>query len=102
MGRHVVIAFGCVLKKRISVRDQSGEEPLQVAANFQIGVFLDQQGSGRMAQMDRDQTHFELRFADKASNSIGEFIEAAALSCDHEFFKSLTKHNDRVSWREIL
>jgi hypothetical protein len=96
MGRHIVISFGCVPKKRISIRDQSGEESLQVAADFQIGVFLDQQGSGCMAQMDCHQTTLEPRFSDKCGHSIGEFIESAALSCDQQFFKSLTKHNDRV------
>jgi len=49
-----------------------------------------------MAQMDRHQATPELRSADKCCESIGELIESAALGCDHEFFKSLTKHNDRV------
>ena len=53
-----------------------------------------------MAQMDCHQTTLEPRFSDKCGHSIGEFIEPAALGCDQQFFKSLTKHNDRACWRE--
>jgi len=45
MGRHIVLSFGGMLEERVSVWDQTGEESLQVAANLQVGVFLDQQGS---------------------------------------------------------
>ncbi len=41
--RHVVGAFGAVLEQRIAVGHQARKEPLQIAHDFRVGVFLNQE-----------------------------------------------------------
>ena len=43
MSGHIIIAFGSVNEKRIAVRDETGEERLQIAPNIWVGVFLDEE-----------------------------------------------------------
>lgn len=51
MGRHIVVALGRVAKERITIGRKPGEESLKIAANFGVGVFLDEQRGGRMLDM---------------------------------------------------
>ena len=49
--RHVVFAFNGMKEKRITVRREASEEALQIATHVGIGVLLDEERSGGMAQV---------------------------------------------------
>ncbi len=60
MRRHIVRAFVCVPQVGhgwvIRGRDQTREERLQIRLNLRVGVFLDQQRTGRVAHKQGQQT----------------------------------------------
>ena len=53
---HVVVAFGHMAKERVAVGCQAAKKPFQVTADFRVGVFLNQQRSGGMLEMEGGQS----------------------------------------------
>lgn len=55
MGRHIVGSFALVPVKRVALRNQPGEEIVEIGKNIGIGIFLNQQRRRRMAAEQRQQ-----------------------------------------------
>src|SRR5688572_13696086 len=51
--RHVIVTFAGVVEDGIAVWGESGENPLEVALNFGISVFLNQKGCRSMPDQQR-------------------------------------------------
>ena len=62
--RHVVLALARVLKQRVAIGNQPRKKSLQIAAHFRVGIFLDQQRRGGMAQVQREQAILNADFLD--------------------------------------
>ena len=74
---HVVIAFGGMAEQRVAVRREPREKSVQIAAHVGIGVFLDQQRGGRVAQMQREQAVAKFVFRHPLFHFAGEFAQPA-------------------------
>ena len=75
---HVVVAFDRVREERIAVRHKASEEMLQVTPHVRVGVFLDQQGGGSVAEVQSHQAGGETVLGNPVRHFAGEFVEAAA------------------------
>src|SRR4051812_35757649 len=56
VSRHVIIPFSIMNKKAVAIGDQPGKERFEVAANVRIGIFLNQERSGSVPKMKRQQS----------------------------------------------
>ena len=79
---HVVAALAGVLEERVAIRGEPGEEALQVAADFRVGVFLDEQRSGGVPEMQRGEAGLQAGLAHAGGDFMGDFSEAAAARGD--------------------
>src|SRR5687768_4633371 len=52
MGGHVVGTFGGVDEEAVAVWNDAGHEGFEVAANIGVGVFLNEQGGGGVANVE--------------------------------------------------
>jgi hypothetical protein len=89
---HIVITFRSVNEKRVAITDEPREKTLEVAPHIRIGIFLDQQRSGRVPQMQRDKAVFEMVLEHPIGNRIREFVQSPPVSGDGDFVKRLPKH----------
>ena len=48
MRGHIVGAFGTMLEQRVAIGHQAREEPLQIARDFRVGIFLNQKAGRRV------------------------------------------------------
>ena len=55
VGGHVVVAFGGVGEQRVAVAHEPCKKGGEVAAHVRVGVFLDQERGGSMAQVQGEQ-----------------------------------------------
>jgi len=78
VGRHIVIAFGGMDEHAVAVGDEAGEEGFEVAADVGIGVFLDEQRGGGVAEMEGEETVLKAFFGKPVGDVISDFVEAAA------------------------
>jgi len=89
VSRHVVVAFGGMNEYAVAVGDEAGEECFEVAADVGIGVFLDEQGSGGVTEMQRDKAVQETFLRKPIGNVVSDFVKAAAAGRDAQFMKGL-------------
>ena len=50
--RHIILSFTGVLEHRITIRNQTREESLEIATDFRIGILLNQKGRGGVLQVE--------------------------------------------------
>jgi hypothetical protein len=55
VSRHIVVPLNRVREQGIAVRHQAGEEMLQVTSHVRVGIFLDEQGGGSVAEVQSHQ-----------------------------------------------
>src|SRR5438045_2462190 len=84
VGGHIVFALGGVDEKRVAVGYEAGEEFLQVPPDVGVGVFLNKQGSGGVAEVEGEEAVLETVSRNPGGDLIGEFVEAAAARGDAE------------------
>jgi hypothetical protein len=92
VGGHVVVAFRRVDVKRIAIRDEAFEKGLQVATDIRVGIFLNEQGGGGVAEMKSEKALLEAVFGKPVLNQVGEFIKTAAFGEDSQIVGSLAEH----------
>ena len=97
---HVVVALGGVDEQRIAVAHEPRKKGVKVTAHVGIGVFLNQQGRGSVAQMQREQSIAEIIFDDPFLDVAGELAQPASARGNRQFVKSLAKHRDGLFDRE--
>ena len=69
MRGHVIVPFGSVDEERVTVWNKTLKEFFQIAPDIRIGIFLNQQGRGGMAQMQREQPILRPLFSTKVEAS---------------------------------
>ena len=82
VGGHVVFAFGGVFEDLVAIRDEAFEEAFEVAADFGVRVFLDQEGSGGVLEVEGGDPVGDFGFLNEGGELVSEFVKAAALSGD--------------------
>ena len=65
---------------------------LQVASHVRVGVFLDEQGGGRVAEVQGHKAAGELLLRNPVCHFAGEFVKAAAAGGNRYFMQSLAQH----------
>jgi hypothetical protein len=69
---HVVLALGGVNEQRIAIRHEPREKGVEVAAHVGIGIFLDEQRSGGVAQMQGEESVAKFIFRKPLFHGAGE------------------------------
>lgn len=83
MGRHIVGAFGR-MDVAIVLGNKLGEKVIEISQHIRVGIFLDRQAGGGMAQENVTDTALDFRFGDDGLNFAGDFGEGLALGADGE------------------
>src|ERR1035437_8818142 len=86
---HVVVALSSVAEERIAVAHEPREKGVQIAAHIRVGIFLDQQRGGSVAQMQREQPVAKFIFGNPLRHFIREFNQTAPARGDDDFVKRL-------------
>jgi hypothetical protein len=83
VGGHIVRAFGAVdIVSRF--RDEFGEEVGQILEHIGVGIFLDRQAGGGVAQEEMAHAHLDFGVADDRLDCRGDFVEAFAAGAEVE------------------
>src|SRR5437867_2184847 len=82
--RHVVVTLFGVAEERVAVRNKAGEESFEVAANFRIGIFLNEQRSRSVLDVECDCARLQLGVVEKRLHLIGKFVEAASAGLEFD------------------
>ena len=82
MGGHIVVTFGRVDKKPVAIRNQAAEKSLQIAPDIRVRILLDEERSGGVAQMQRQQAGLALVLRQPIGRVSSHFIEAAPASAN--------------------
>ena len=82
MCRHVIGSFNRMDIERVAFRHEPREKFFQITPHIRIGILLDQERSGGVAKMKREQALFEPAFDNPGRNLIGDFIQTLA-ACVH-------------------
>ena len=72
--RHIVVTFGRVLKEPVAIGNKPFEKAIEIAPHFWIGIFLDQEGSRGVKDVQSEQACLDPALADKLLRLPGEFI----------------------------
>src|ERR1051326_2174969 len=91
MGGHIVLALGGMDEKRVAVGHKAGKEFFQVAPNVRVGVFLNEQRSRSVADVERQEAIVEVVLRRPGRGVVGEFVEAAAARGNSQFMQSLAQ-----------
>ena len=89
---HVVVAFGGVDEECIAIGNEPREERLEIAPHVRVGVLLNEQRSGSVAQMQREQTVLKIIFGEPRRDFIGELVKTTATGGQREFVECLAQH----------
>ena len=89
VSRHVVGTFSGVYKKTVAVGDKTIHESFQIDSHVWVGIFLDQQRGGGVADLQGAEAILKFRARQFPLNFVGAFVEAAALSLQTDFGKDL-------------
>lgn len=92
VGGHVIVALGGVFKERIAVGNQALKKPFEVAADFGIGIFLDEQGGGSVLNVQGDNAGFESGLRDELFRFSSDFVESASFRLQGDFGALLSQH----------
>ena len=92
MGRHVVRAFGGVFEESVAVWDKAIEEAVEVATDFRIGVFLDEERGAGVTEMQGAEAGLEASFAQGINYLIGDLVEPSTFGADGGFLAVLAQH----------
>jgi hypothetical protein len=98
---HVVSALGGMAEQRVAVRHEPRKKCVEVEPHIRIGVFLNQQRGGGVAQMQRQQTVAEFVFRNPLFHRVGELHQPASPRGDDEFVEGLA-HGLRRHWRALV
>jgi len=82
MGGHVVIALGGVNEKWVAVGNEAGEEGFQIAPDIGVGIFLNEERGGGVAEVESDEAGLKAVFGEPGGDLVGEVVEAAAAGGD--------------------
>src|SRR5437879_5661636 len=77
---HIVFPLGRVDEKRIAVGHEAGEEFFQVPPHVGVGVLLNEQRSGGMADVESQEAILEAVLRNPGGRLVGEFVEATVAS----------------------
>src|SRR5436190_23582095 len=83
--RHVVLSFRRMFENCVAVRHEARKEFLEVAAHFGIGIFLDDERSGSVLNVESDLAGLKFCAAQERADVISELIEAASSRGDLDF-----------------
>jgi hypothetical protein len=89
---HVVVAFRRVDKQRVAVRHEPLEKRLQIAAHIRVGIFLDEQRSRRVLQMNREQTVVEFILREPFFHLARELVKPASARGNRQLLEKLAQH----------
>ena len=93
---HIIFPFFCVLKNRITVRHEPGKKALEIVANFRICIFLDQEGSRRVLDVEREQPCLYPGRADPPQHVLCERVKTRACGAHDELFDRLSQDKRSV------
>ena len=101
MGRHVVGTFVAISEQRIPIGRQPREEPVEIATDIGVIVFLHEQAGQRMAGEQPNLPAAEAACCQSIGNGPRDFHQAAAAGVEFERGAELAKH-DRLSWTRMF
>ena len=90
MSGHVVIAFSSMAEQGGTIGHEASKECFEVAADIGVGVFLDQERGGGVADMKGEQASLERVAGDPGPDLIRDFIETATTGGDFELVLEVT------------
>jgi hypothetical protein len=96
MSRHVILAFVVVDEQGIAILYKASKEALQIAAHIGVGVFLDQERGGRMANVQSQEAILESVPGNPCVYRIREFVETTAASVNCKFMGDLAEHGCEI------
>src|SRR5438105_11187943 len=76
MRRHVVGSFGIVPVERVALGDEAIEPALEILFRCRIGILLDKQACGRMADEERAQALLDSRLPHERRNLLRHLVQA--------------------------
>ena len=79
---HVILALSSMHEQWIAITHETGKKTFQIAAHVRVGIFLDEQRGGGMAEVQCDQAVLETAVSDPTGDLVGEFIQTAAAGTD--------------------
>src|ERR1035437_1477542 len=82
---HVVVALGGVAEQRVAVAHEPRKKGVEVAAHVGIGIFLDEQRGGSMAQMQGEQSVAKFIFGNPLRHFVRKFNQPAPPRGDDDF-----------------
>src|ERR1035437_6787779 len=89
---HVVVALDGVREQRIPVRHKAGEEMLQITPHVRVGVLLNQQGGGGVAEVEGHQATGEAVLRNPVRHLAGDLVEATTAGGNGYLMQSLAQH----------
>ena len=92
VGRHVVVALVVVLVNRVGIRGQARKNRLEVGAHGGVGVFLDEQRGGGVADVQCGQAGLEAAGRHQAVHLAGDLVKPAAARGDAQLLGVLPEH----------
>jgi len=72
--RHVIVSFDRMPEERITVGHETGEESFQITAHVRVGIFLDQQGSRSVTEMEGQQPALPAILRHPGRHLLREFV----------------------------
>ena len=89
MGRHVVGSFGGVNEEAVAIGDDFRHEGFEVVTNIWVGIFLDEERRGGVADLESAEAVCEFCAGEFAFDLVSEFVEAATFGLDLDFGEGL-------------
>ena len=80
MRGHIVGAFGTMLEQRVAIGHQAREEPLQIARDFRVGIFLNQKAGRRVPDENGQQPTADRTASNPCLNVTCDLDKTAARS----------------------
>ena len=82
VSRHVVGTFHGVSVEAVVFGDEAAEEGFEIADDVRVGVFLDEQRGGGVAEEDGEQAFLDVEAIDPGAGFSGDFVETLAAGGD--------------------
>ena len=92
VGRHVILTLRRVNKERVAIRNEPIEKGVQITPDIRVGILLDEQRCGSVAQMQGKQTRSHALGRDPLPQRAGKLVKAAPTGLNSEFTLGLTQH----------
>src|SRR5260221_106642 len=91
--RHIVITFAGVLEQRVTIGRETREKPLQITPDFRIGIFLNQERSRGVLEMEGGQPGLETCLGSQRLHLVGELVKAPATRAHLDLMDTLPQHH---------